>query len=159
MAWRIARSYSECSEGLSDEWRARLRLSLAFLDGIVWPTKVSLGLAHRDFAPWNTRRTPDGELFVFDWEFASEGYPFWYDGFHHRFMSQLLIRGPAPRRALLDWTGDRELEGSGQRFFLAYLVELALSYHEMRLARGDTRDDAVLQEAARLLDLREEWLS
>lgn len=52
--------------------------------------KMELGMMHRDFTPWNMfleQRT----LFVFDWEYASDGYPPMLDIFH--FFIQTLIFG------------------------------------------------------------------
>lgn len=54
--------------------------------------EVRTSLAHRDFVHWNTRLTDDGRLYVFDWEYAAEGYPVGTDAIHFQVI-RVLARG------------------------------------------------------------------
>ena len=76
------------------------------------------GIAHGDFAPWNSR-VENGRLFVFDWESAAWEAPIQWDVFHFRAqVASLLHRksawSPAPGR----WPGERAS-------FLLYLLSSA----------------------------------
>jgi hypothetical protein len=79
---------------------------------------VPCGVAHGDFAPWNTR-VGDGRLYVFDWESASWEAPTLWDIFH--FKTQVA--------ALLNKKNDMHISGdprSGERAsFLLYLLSSA----------------------------------
>lgn len=158
MAHHVTRTFEEVADALTVPWASRLTRSLDALQESLALVTMSVGLAHRDFTPWNTKMTADGDLFVFDWEFATDRYPHWYDRFHHVFMSHVLTRGAVPLGAVRDWVSDASLEGNGPRFFLAYVVEIALTYQVMLLARGGTSEDVVLRQTASLLDSREAWL-
>jgi hypothetical protein len=54
---------------LSPEWVARLVKAINRLEGEGPQAEVTCSLAHGDFTPWNTFFV-DGELYVFDWEYA-----------------------------------------------------------------------------------------
>jgi len=51
--------------------------------------KVACAMSHGDFAPWNTR-LQDGELAVFDWEFASTA-PMGWDRYHFLTQTEALL--------------------------------------------------------------------
>jgi hypothetical protein len=98
---------------------------------------VPLSLAHRDFAPWNTRLGPEG-LFVVDWERAEQEVIPLYDVFHFRAIQAALFeRGKyLPDRRFLNhllqhiWPeGHRHLPC----LYLAYLVDMSLVYSEAQV--------------------------
>jgi hypothetical protein len=98
---------------------------------------LPLSLAHRDFAPWNTRLGSRG-LFVFDWEHAEEGVPPLYDAFHFWAIQAALLdrrMRPPDRWFLKDllsrlWPGGQEYL---RWLYLAYLVDMSLAYSEARV--------------------------
>lgn len=99
---------------------------------------LPLSMAHRDFAPWNTRLGPQG-LFVYDWDRAEDGATPLYDVFHFRSIQAVLLgqRERAPDRrhlqSLLERTwpeGRRHLP----QLYLAYLLDMSLFYGEARMA-------------------------
>ncbi|MCI5055475.1 MAG: hypothetical protein MRY83_05155 [Flavobacteriales bacterium] len=51
--------------------------------------QVPLGIAHKDFTPWNILNTPNG-LYVYDWEFGSSQTPLLFDFFHFHFQSEIM---------------------------------------------------------------------
>jgi len=55
------------------------------------PGLIKKTLLHGDFAPWNIRKKYDGELFVFDWEFADESGVPWLDALHFEFQLSILV--------------------------------------------------------------------
>lgn len=91
----VAARWQAAASVLDSEWQrlgaAALKLALRKLNGTVIPC----GLAHGDFAPWNTRVDPDtGRLFVFDWESASPSTPNLWDSFHFHVQVASLLRRP-----------------------------------------------------------------
>jgi len=102
------------------------------------PVPLPSSLAHRDFAPWNTRLGPDG-LFVFDWERAEQGVVPLYDVFHFRAIQAALFerRRYRPDRRFMDHLL-RRLWPEGHRhlpyLYLAYLVDMSLVYSEAQIA-------------------------
>ncbi|MEV7965427.1 hypothetical protein AB0O34_05525 [Sphaerisporangium sp. NPDC088356] len=50
---------------------------------------------HGDFSPWNMAPSPDGRLFVWDWERFATGVPLGFDALHH-FFQRALRRMPPP---------------------------------------------------------------
>jgi hypothetical protein len=144
---------------LSQEWSLELarddlvRAYPALQAAFAWLVKrlgqreLTLGWAHRDFAPWNTRRK-GGKLWVLDWEMARPSRPPGYDLLH--FLSiQAALRGGKPKipwgmlRAWLEteappWAGlEREL-------YAAYLLDQALFYAGARLEAPEEGEDKVL---------------
>jgi len=109
--------------------------------------RLPLSLAHRDFAPWNTRLGPAG-LFVFDWERAQEGVIPLYDVFHFWAIQAALFgrrRRLPDRRFLQDllgrqWPGGREYM---RWLYLAYLIDMSLDYSEARIKAPDTGEQGV----------------
>ncbi len=117
----VAARWRKAEPGLSSGWRALGQATLAKakreLDGVMVPC----GVAHGDFAPWNTR-VGDGRLYVFDWESASCEAPTLWDIFH--FKTQVA--------ALLNKKNDMHISGnrrSGERAsFLLYLLNSACQF-------------------------------
>lgn len=91
----VAARWQAAASVLDSEWQrlgaTALKLALRNLNG----TMVPCGLAHGDFAPWNTRVDPDtGRLFVLDWESASSSTPNLWDSFHFQVQVASLLRRP-----------------------------------------------------------------
>jgi hypothetical protein len=114
----VAARWRKAEPGLSSGWRALGEAALAkskrALDGVMVP----YGVAHGDFAPWNTR-VEEGRLYVFDWEFASWEAPTLWDIFHFKTQVGALLKKKNDMRI----SGDRR---SGDRAsFLLYLLNSA----------------------------------
>jgi hypothetical protein len=93
---------------------------------------LPLSLAHRDFAPWNTKLASGG-LFVFDWEHAAEGVTPLYDVFHFWAIQAALSerRRRLPDRRFMEdllhslWPGAQQYL---PWLYLAYLLDMSLTY-------------------------------
>jgi hypothetical protein len=114
----VAARWRKVEPGLSSGWRALGQAALAKakreLDGVMVPC----GVAHGDFAPWNTR-VGDGRLYVFDWESASWEAPASWDIFHFKTQVAALLN----KKNNLHISWDRR---SGERAsFLLYLLNSA----------------------------------
>ncbi len=59
-------------------------------------TNVSFGMKHGDFTPWNMVQR-DGELFVFDWEYAEGLAPLGSDLFHFIVQNAVLVKKKGPQ--------------------------------------------------------------
>jgi hypothetical protein len=115
---KVATRWRKAEPGLASGWRALGQAALAKskreLDGVMVP----YGVAHGDFAPWNTR-LGDGRLYVFDWESASWEAPNSWDIFHFKTQVTALLN---KKNNLLISSGQR----SGERAsFLLYLLNSA----------------------------------
>lgn len=133
---------------LPERFRAPLDGAVGRLERDLGPVGLPVSLAHRDFAPWNTRVGPAG-LFVFDWDRAEGGVPPLYDAFHFQAIQAALFGGrrdPVPERgflrALLDalWPEGHEHLPS---LYLAYLLDQALFYGAARAAAPDAGEGGV----------------
>jgi hypothetical protein len=132
---------------LPEPLSALLDEALGRLEEDLGPVGLPVSVAHRDFAPWNTRIGPHG-LFVFDWDRAEDGMPPLYDAFHFRAIQAALSgRGdPVPDRRflreLLDavWPGGR---GHLASLYLAYLLDQTLFYGAARAAAPDAGERGV----------------
>lgn len=160
LMWRsIQTEYAALCGLISPEWQSRLDSAIAVLEDSLCHDVLHTALAHRDFTPWNKRRLDGDRLYAFDWEYAREEYSPWYDYFHFNLMSTLLVRRAPSVKAAARWLdGVRALGGHRtELLFLAYLVDVALSYLYARVARADSQDDSVLRYVADLFDRRSEW--
>jgi hypothetical protein len=111
----VAARWRKAESSLSSGWRALGQAALAKakreLDGVM----VQCGVAHGDFAPWNTR-VGDGRLYVFDWESASWESPTLWDIFHFKTQVAALLN----KKNDMHISRDRR---SGERAsFLLYLL-------------------------------------
>lgn len=117
----------DLADCLSAEWQARFQRAIARLE----PKSELLaaqGMAHGDFTPWNSRPCGNG-VFVFDWEYAGDGYPADFDLI--RFLDSVArVRTPLPahrvaviHRALCRL--DRS-DATARARLLAYLCTYAL---------------------------------
>jgi hypothetical protein len=112
--------------------------ALRRLGGELGAVSLPLSLAHRDFAPWNTRLGPEG-LFVFDWERAGQDVIPLYDMFHFRAIQAALFRRRGYRpdlRSLEPLLRRLWPEGQGYlpSLYLAYLLDMSLVYSEAQVA-------------------------
>ena len=114
----VAARWRKAEPGLAPGWRALGQAALARAKRELDGATIPCGLAHGDFAPWNTR-VEGGHLYVFDWESASWEAPTLWDIFH--FKTQVA--------ALLNKKNDLRTSGdcrSGERApFLLYLLNSA----------------------------------
>ena len=158
--WKAASEFMDrrCDRA-SEAWRARFTRTFDQLAATLAEETITTSLAHRDFAPWNTRMADDG-LFAFDWEFASTGYPTLHDYFHFHFMVGLLLDGGVSLDQARGWLQRApERERHMPHLLVAYLLDVARQYHGFYEGSTDVPDDPVLRQAARLLDGVDQWLS
>lgn len=73
--------YAAVAETLTYEWHQRLGKALELLENSGSDLETQ-GLIHGDFTPWNSFFVND-RLYVFDWEYASGGYPVGHDLIHY----------------------------------------------------------------------------
>lgn len=159
--WRQASAQLRLPGTMEDPaWADRFLRAANLLEDRFIGVPITLTLAHRDFAPWNTRLSSHG-LYVFDWEFGSHGYPWPHDAFHFRFMTSLLLHHdssiPTVKRWLDEAMGQR-FEADPSLFFLAYLLDVGLQYRAFEVAHQVDPDEPVLKAVAELIDAMAEWL-
>lgn len=144
---RLSDTLSRIEDGLSGEVSSLLHRALWRLQEGLGGVCVPLSVAHRDFAPWNTRIGPLG-LFVFDWDYATESATPLYDLFHFRAIQAALFgkreRPPRPEdfEAALEriWPEGRP---HLSWLYLAYLLDVSLIYGEARVMAPEAGDDRV----------------
>ena len=135
---RMEQTLLRLNTDLPDTLAALYDRALQRLSEELGPVLLPLSLAHRDFAPWNTRLGPEG-LFVFDWERAEQSVIPLYDVFHFRAIQAALYqrRRYRPDRRFLEHLL-RRLWPEGHRhlptLYLAYLVDMSLVYSEAQIA-------------------------
>jgi hypothetical protein len=71
--------------------RLMLQRSVDFLD---FDGELPEFVEHRDFAPWNIKRLPDGRLTLLDWEWAVEKSLPWQDMCRYFYIQDVLFHGP-----------------------------------------------------------------
>jgi hypothetical protein len=90
----VGRRWQEVVPRLTSEERHAGELALQkarkCLDGVA----VRCGLMHGDFAPVNTLLQADGELFVFDWEWAEFDQPIIWDVLHFHARAAVMCQEP-----------------------------------------------------------------
>ena len=79
----VAARWHKAETLLDSKWRALGQAALARAKRELDGRTVRCGVAHGDFAPWNTHMG-DGRLYVFDWECASWEAPASWDIFHFK---------------------------------------------------------------------------
>lgn len=149
---------------MSNTWQSRAKRTLQMLDQAFMGTTIPMVAAHRDFVPWNMRITPKG-LFLFDWEFASEGYLPLYDLYHLLLMPSVLkgrVTRAVMRNAMDSATSYLETAMDGhykinkpEYQLLAYLLDLCLFYLESN--NGQEEGDQVVQRYGKWIDQFDEW--
>lgn len=133
---RLVATVRQLAPRMPREWAPRCQKALRQLEAGLGPVVLPLSIAHRDFAPWNTRVGPSG-LFVFDWEAAADGMTPLYDVFHF----QAIQAAQAGRPFHPSHHGHHELaaafwpqwNGHLGLLYLAYLLDMGLFYTEARL--------------------------
>jgi hypothetical protein len=114
----VAARWQKAESSLDPTWRALGQAALRKAEHEFGGVMIPCGVAHGDFAPWNTR-VGGGHLWVFDWESASWETPASWDTFHFR--TQVA--------ALLDKKNDllisRDHRSSEKASFLLYLLSSA----------------------------------
>lgn len=108
--WRAAES------GMGEEVRSACGKALRRAERELGGSTVVCGMAHGDFAPWNTRQG-DAGLYVFDWESTQTSVPLGWDEFHFRVQVASLLNR---KNALRPLTANREPTHVGS--WLLYLV-------------------------------------
>ena len=152
----LYRRYAAVAELLSIEWRHRIEQGLEKMA----EQRDSLGpvvLCHGDFTPWNTFFV-DGQLYVFDWEYADHVYPVGYDAIHFLLSLPKVKRLPAARkiRQLLKELAEIYYSSDGncmKSILLAYLCGHSLHF----MCRAPIEDGKIFnwdgsEEMAMLLD-------
>lgn len=147
---------------MAPPWTKRTEKTLMLLESGFRRTDVRMVVAHRDFVPWNMRVAPT-RVFVFDWEYASNGYLPMYDLFHFLLMPAAL-KGDISRRTMRRILTKAVCAAQGlppgagvlpNCQLLAYLLDLSLLYLEANSGRDS--GDRVLALYARLIDEFEMW--
>ena len=107
--------------------------------------KIPFGLCHRDFTPWNTF-FHNGMLYVFDWEYAENGYPPLLDIYHFIIQDGILVRHLNPKGLLKKIEKNRRLinrycdligidKNLTTPLLLCYLLDISLLYFEREKGR------------------------
>lgn len=129
-----------------DPWPQRLARAVMRLESDLGAARVPLSLAHRDFAPWNTRSGRAG-LFVFDWEMARDGMVPLHDAFHFEAIRAATRNAPVrsdgaymARLLASVWPAGTTCLGA---LYLAYLVDTSVLYGEARIRAPDVGEERV----------------
>ena len=123
---------------------ADIRALERILSQVTDPTPIPTSWGHGDFAPWNLRSRPSGELVALDWEFADPEGALFADLFYFRSIQNYLFGDRRTlaeiRRAIAPWftmsetlardldrittvaTAIRHLGADGSRSFLEFLL-------------------------------------
>ena len=80
----------------SEDWHL-MKDSLDWTSRILSTGKMLFCFAHRDFTPWNTFVT-DGDLYVFDWEFARHQWIPLADAFHFVLQKGIIVDRAPPEQ-------------------------------------------------------------
>jgi hypothetical protein len=116
---RWNRAVSKLCARWQDLGRETIKIAARELD----TSQVSCGIQHGDFAPWNMR-VHRGDLFLFDWEYASWDTPILWDQFH--FMAQteaFLNKSPVPKYRT-------DIRNTNRAVYMLYLLDSAARLSE-----------------------------
>ncbi len=147
MMVRMSETLHRVSSQLPEPLRGHLEVALGRLRDELGPVRLPLSLAHRDFAPWNTRMGPRG-LFVFDWDGARDGTTPLYDAFHFQAIQAALLkrREHLPPRTFLRSSLDA-MWPEGRRhlpwLYLSYLLDMTLLYSEAQVVAPGVGEQGV----------------
>jgi len=114
----VAGGWRKLEPSLASDWRALGEAALAKAKRELEGVRLTYGVSHGDFAPWNTRLGEHG-LYVFDWESASWEAPALWDAFHFKTQVAALLK----KHNHLDISPDRLL--GARASFLLYLLTSA----------------------------------
>jgi hypothetical protein len=160
----LNKTFSTLHNKLSPAWTLRAKLGLKILEEKLRAPRLPMVVAHRDFAGWNTRQSGN-TVFVFDWEYAREGYVPLYDLFHYLLMPAAVRKYVTSSQALnvvadvvgygrrLVWGNEKIANAELQ--LLAYLLDVCLFYLESN--NGNDTDDIVVYRFGELIDRFGEW--
>jgi hypothetical protein len=155
MWYRMVDTVQCLDSQMSGEWSRRFQRAFDKLRDTLGTVTLPLSLAHRDFAPWNTRLASNG-LFVFDWEVAADGMTPLYDVLHfHAIQAALSGRPYRAKLAYIRRIGGADWPGTEDYFealSLAYLTDMSLHYTEARLRLPEAGEEAVQSWFGREID-------
>jgi Phosphotransferase enzyme family len=152
--WRVMiRSLEAWRSQLPPQWRDRYDSALFELERRFGSTQLDLVLAHRDFVSSNTRLSSDGTLFVFDWEYSRPASLPGCDFFHFH-VRRARNLDPDQVGKLISAARSEKVEPADD-LLLAYLVDVALSFHDDLLTTGEEigRDYRFLEMVAQGIDV------
>jgi hypothetical protein len=131
------------SSRLSSTWCERYDWALGELERRLGETRLDLALAHRDFAPWNTRLNSDGSVFVFDWEFAKAGSTPGWDFFNFHIAMGAARARPLDADSVAELLAAARREGiaPAEDLLLACLTDMALFQHDAMLREGAGKEE------------------
>lgn len=127
-------------DSLDHRWRERFTRALDSISRRLGETEIPFGLCHRDFTPWNTF-FHDGQLYVFDWEYARRDYPPLLDIFHFLIQDGIIVKKMGPERLVRRISENKRLietycnsidiaKDLVQPLLLCYLLDISLLYIE-----------------------------
>jgi Phosphotransferase enzyme family len=117
----VARKWNTVAGVMGSKWESLGKQALKIAASELSDSEIRCGIAHGDFAPWNTR-IHDGQLRLFDWESASWNAPLQWDRFH--FLSQTAcLLGVKHSNELL-----RVQLESNRSLYLLYLLTTAAQF-------------------------------
>ena len=149
---------------ISQVWLTRIHKTIEMLSDEFQGRRIPFCAAHRDFAPWNMRITDRG-LFLYDWEYASDGYTPLYDLFHFFVMPHALkhqvsttqltmIIGQVIAKATLLKDARAKVQLPDYQL-LAYLLDVCLFYLESN--NGKHEGDRIVCRYGDLIDQFPQW--
>ncbi len=86
----VAEKWGKTAQRLGAKWQSLGRDALHTAARQLETMELQCGIAHGDFAPWNTR-VHDNALFLFDWESAQWDAPLSWDKFHFQVQVDCLL--------------------------------------------------------------------
>lgn len=134
---RMSERFAANEALLGPAWSERYAWALGEIEKRLGKSSLALGLAHRDFVPWNMQRRENGELFVFDWELAQDQCVRGWDFFHFHLAGRSMRTRRIGQRAIarLLQAAEREIAVPADGHMLAYLTDVGLFLHD-RLLRS-----------------------
>ncbi len=144
---------------MSKNWQQRADIALNHIIKTFENTEIPMVLAHRDFVPWNIKNDSNG-IFVFDWEYTSQGYFPLYDIFHFIVMP-LALKNKLSLNNIEDILRKAEIFGlslnngaskicHSKIQLLGYLLDVCLFYLESN--NGNSVDDNIVNHYGLLID-------
>lgn len=138
---------------LRGEERARYERVASRLHAAFGTSSLPTALAHRDFVPWNTRRTRTS-LWVLDWESARPNDLLLLDVFHLGFVRAALMGRPEPDRWIAAAVRRLWPEAASvlEELKLAYLADVSWQYAGKTGESRYPRDNPILASAWAAID-------
>ncbi len=154
MRARMQARFDRRGAQLEPLWRERYERAFETVARELDSEALPLGLAHRDFVPWNMRRSDDGSLFVFDWELAAdECVPGW-DVFHFHLARQAFGNDPSAAvkaSQLIDMV-DAPFRTKAKPLLLAYLADVGLFCQDRLIEARVSATNPFLEIAGAMMD-------